>query len=185
MRESAVSAAPRRQNQPLGGQKMSASTASQRAVITVALAVLVLAGVLLDTPPAQREGNAPPLPVVQAPDSQTKTRWDPAKVWEELTKRRDRRYRSRGHQSPQQVLNEVTECDDFVDTPLQDAVEFLADLHNTNIVLDEVAFADVEINYVVSGMRLSEVLQTILKPLKLKYQIEDESIRIITDAAQQ
>lgn len=104
-------------------------------------------------------------------------------MWEELTKRRNRRIPIGGNQSPQEALNEETEFE-FVDTSLQDAVDFLADLHETNIVVDETALAgiglshEVKITYTLSRGRLDEALQTILNPLRLTFRIQDDTIII-------
>ena len=171
---------------------MNASNASQRAVIVVVLAVLVLAGVLLDIPPAQREVSHAPVAVEQTRILQPRTEWDRDSVWEELTRRHDRwawRRQRSSLQTPQLALNEETELE-FVDTPLQDAIEFVADSHCFHVVLDGPALdaagitPDLPVNLAVSGVPLRDALEMLLRPLNLRYTIQGERLVITTTAAQ-
>ncbi len=80
---------------------------------------------------------------------------------------------------------EQTEIE-FIGTPLVDGMEFLSELHNTSIVLDETALAaqgisrDVPINFVLSGITLDTALRIILSPHRLTYVVRDGKIVVTT-----
>ncbi|MDP6503283.1 MAG: hypothetical protein QF886_06690, partial [Planctomycetota bacterium] len=71
---------------------------------------------------------------------------------------------------------------DFVDTPLADVVAFLANLTNTNIVLDPATVEgdDVPVTLKVSDMKLLSALEWILRLVNLTYTFRDEAIFIST-----
>jgi hypothetical protein len=75
---------------------------------------------------------------------------------------------------------------DFIDTPLQDAMEFLADAHDITILIDESALTeegvaiDEPLNRTLSGIKLDSALNIMLEPLGLTHMIEDEVLKITT-----
>ena len=83
------------------------------------------------------------------------------------------------------ALSETTSIE-FFDTSLIDAVQFIAELHNIQILIDEPALGeegittDEPISQVLSGISLESVLNITLKPLGLTYMIEDEVLKITT-----
>jgi uncharacterized membrane protein YgcG len=119
-------------------------------------------------------------------------RWPAAEVWKALTERRakwasvDLHKNSPAEERIQAALSETTEVE-FVDTSLTDAMEFLADLHDITIILNETALSeegiasDEPITQVLSGISLRSTLKIILEPLGLTYIIEDEVMKITTE----
>lgn len=87
----------------------------------------------------------------------------------------------------QQTLMERTELA-FTDTPLVDAFGFLRELHQVNIVVDVAALQDdgidpnTPINLELSGITLRSTLRLMLQPLKLTYVVQDEVLKITTQA---
>lgn len=75
---------------------------------------------------------------------------------------------------------------DFVETPLKDALDFLRDQHNINILLDDQRLqeegiaTDTAITLRISGVRLRSVLQLMFEPLQLEWLIKDEVLTIST-----
>lgn len=68
---------------------------------------------------------------------------------------------------------------DFVETPLQDVVNFLSSLVDVTIVLDTVAVKDApNVTLRVNEMRLQSALNWILKLVALKYTLKDEAVFI-------
>ena len=68
---------------------------------------------------------------------------------------------------------------DFVETPLQDVVNFLSSLVDVTIVLDTPAVKDApNVTLRVNEMRLQSALNWILKLVALKYTLKDEAIFI-------
>jgi hypothetical protein len=119
-------------------------------------------------------------------------RWPAAEVWKALTERRakwasvDLHKNSPSEERIQAALSETTEVE-FVDTSLKDAMEFVADLHDITIILNETALSeegiasDEPITQVLSGISLRSTLKIILEPLGLTYVIEDEVMKITTE----
>ena len=119
-------------------------------------------------------------------------RWPAAEVWKALTERRakwasvDLHRNSPAEERIQAALSETTEVE-FVDTSLKDAMEFVADLHDITIILNETALSeegiasDEPITQVLSGISLRSTLKIILEPLGLTYIIEDEVMKITTE----
>jgi type II secretory pathway component GspD/PulD (secretin) len=68
---------------------------------------------------------------------------------------------------------------DFVETPLQDVVNFLSSLVDVTIVLDTTATKDApNVTLRVNDMRLQSALNWILKLVALKYTLKDEAVFI-------
>ncbi len=68
---------------------------------------------------------------------------------------------------------------DFVETPLQDVVNFLSSLVDVTIVLDTAAVKDApNVTLRVNEMRLQSALNWILKLVALKYTLKDEAVFI-------
>ncbi|MEO1994272.1 MAG: hypothetical protein ABGZ17_03255 [Planctomycetaceae bacterium] len=120
-------------------------------------------------------------------------RWPSAEVWHALTEMRKKWASVELHKnSPAEerisaALYETTEIE-FLDTPLNDAISFLADLHKISIIIDETALSEEGldsgevINYQLSGITLRSGLKIMLEPLGLTYVIEDEVMKITTQA---
>lgn len=76
---------------------------------------------------------------------------------------------------------------EFVDTPLSDAMEFIARQHEITILLDKVALTDVGIpvdepvDLIIHDVRLDSALNLLLRPLELDYILRDETLTITTD----
>lgn len=81
------------------------------------------------------------------------------------------------------ALKEKSEVD-FTEIPLPDAVQFLRDLHNLNILLDERAMNAAKIDPAsmvtikMTGKSLDETLKALLAKVKLKYVVDHEVILI-------
>ena len=74
----------------------------------------------------------------------------------------------------------------FVDTPLADAMDYIAQLHNITIMLDETALSEVGIpidepvNLIMNGVQLQSVLNLMLRPLGTTTIIWDEVLTVTT-----
>jgi hypothetical protein len=81
------------------------------------------------------------------------------------------------------TLDENTTLE-FIDTPLSDAVEFIAANHKIQVVvktheLDEIGIPmDVPVTLSAANVALKSGLTAMLKPLGLEYKIEDEVLKI-------
>lgn len=119
--------------------------------------------------------------------------WPPAEVWKALTERRkkwasvDLHKNSPAEEKIQAALIDPQGVDiEFIDTPLADAMQFLADAHDITIIIDEQALTeegvaiDEPINRTLSGITLRSAMKIILEPLGLTYIIEDEVMKITT-----
>ena len=81
---------------------------------------------------------------------------------------------------------------EFVETPLQDVVDFLRDSHKIEVVLDTAALNDVGIDAQTpitanfKGISLESALALLLRPLKLTWTVHNEALLITTpqEAAQ-
>lgn len=75
---------------------------------------------------------------------------------------------------------------EFIDTPLKDGMDFIADAHDITILIDEAALQeegvaiDEPINRTLSQITLESALNIILEPMGLTYVIEDEVLKITT-----
>jgi len=85
------------------------------------------------------------------------------------------------------ALREETQLE-FPQTPLRDAVQFLADLHDINIVIDEQEATDAGVNVddnvdiVLTGIRLGDALNLLLKPYGLTYVTANDVLMVTTEA---
>ncbi len=83
------------------------------------------------------------------------------------------------------VLEEPTSVD-FIETPLQDVVDFLKDKHSLEIQLDDKSLeeagvsGDVPVTRKLHGIRLRSALAMLLRPLDLTYDIRDDVLQITT-----
>ena len=84
-----------------------------------------------------------------------------------------------------EALDDESEIE-FVDTPLQDVIEFLASLHDIPILidaknLDDLAIpVDTPMTLSVKGVSLQAALSLLLSPLDLEPVVEDEVLKITT-----
>jgi len=120
-------------------------------------------------------------------------RFPPAEVWKALSERRrqtatvDLKRSTPNEKRIQKALTETTEVA-FTDNPLEEALNYLEDLHHIEIWLDKAALSDEgvnsdqQINLVMSGISLRSALRLMLEPLGLTYIIEDEVMKITTQA---
>lgn len=120
-------------------------------------------------------------------------RFPPAEVWKALSERRkqtatvDLKRSTPNEKRIQKALTETTEVS-FTDNPLEEALNYLEDLHHIEIWLDKAALSDEgvnsdqQINLVMSGISLRSALRLMLEPLGLTYLIEDEVMKITTQA---
>ena len=120
-------------------------------------------------------------------------RFPSAEVWRALSERRrqiavvDLKKTSPNERRIQKALLETTEVS-FTDNPLEEALNYLEDLHHIEIWLDKAALSDEGINsdqqitLVMSGISLRSALRLMLEPLGLTYLIEDEVMKITTQA---
>ena len=112
-------------------------------------------------------------------------------VWEELTLRR-KKYASidlakRGGAEEQifEALNDSTTLE-FIETPLQDVVDYLKDLHGIEIQIDHRALEDIgigsdtPITRNLKGITLRSALRLMLKEMDLTYVVRDEVLLITT-----
>lgn len=174
---------------------MNAPPVSQRAVTTLALAVLVFAGVLVCISPPHREKYRTQIPVVPVVQSQPKLEPIPdetdlisAEVWQALRERKTG-FRSVPlvlHPLPAaQALNEDNGVGcKLTDYTLKEIIALLTVLNNTNIVFDKsaqvVADNSLYISVDLSNLTLRDALCKLLKPLKLRYVIKGNDLVITT-----
>ncbi|MCE9547017.1 MAG: hypothetical protein K8T25_16200, partial [Planctomycetia bacterium] len=123
-----------------------------------------------------------------------------AEVWEELTLRRkkyatvDLQHTSQSEVKIMDQLKEPTKLD-FEETPLDDVIDYLKDLHGIPIMLDSKALEDVGVSSDtpvtmrnVRGISLRSALKLMLRKIDptLTYAIQDETLMITTkEGAQQ
>lgn len=120
-------------------------------------------------------------------------RFPPAEIWKALSERRrkwatvDLKKDSPNEQRIQRALTEPTEVA-VTDQPLNEAIEYLKELHGIEIWLDKEALAadgiatDQLVTLNLSGISLRSALRLLLEPLLLTYVIEDEVMKITTIA---
>ena len=121
-------------------------------------------------------------------------RYPPASVWQNLTLKRkkwnsvDLHKDSPNEQKISDALDQVTSLE-FPDNTLREVIDFISDLHNIPIRLDDKALSDegldaeVRINLVVSGITLRSALNLMLEKVgdvELTFIIEDEVMKITT-----
>ncbi len=134
--------------------------------------------------------------LIPFPDDQPVVYPDAA-VWEELTERR-KKYTNvdlatvgKAEKKISEQLGEPTTME-FIETPLQDAVDYLKDLHGIEIQLDSKALeeagmgADTPVTRTLKGITLRSALHLLLDTYDLTYVIKDEVLLITTtDVASQ
>lgn len=82
-------------------------------------------------------------------------------------------------------LHEVTEIS-FVDTSLRDALDYIEDLHNIEILINaseitgDGGSVDQQVSLELSGVALESALNRMLEPLNLDYIVKDEVLMITT-----
>jgi len=108
-----------------------------------------------------------------------------AKRWEISPKPWDFKARSPFVKKIEMALRRSTEVT-FNDAPLQDAIDYLEDLHQIEIYIDKAKLAeqgissDQTVTLVVTGVSLRSVLQLILPPVHLDYVIKNDALIITT-----
>lgn len=118
-------------------------------------------------------------------------RWPAPEVWKALTERRkewkavDLHRQSVAEQKIRSSLDDQTTIN-FIDTPLADAIQFIATNHEIPIIIQTQALddagipSDEPINLVLSGVTLRSALKIMLSDLNLTYIIQDEVMQITT-----
>ena len=114
-----------------------------------------------------------------------------AAVWEELTLRRkkfaavDLKQKGGAEEKISKALDDTTSIE-FVETPLQDVVDYLKDYHNIEIQLDTKALdeasvgSDTPISKNLKGITLRSALRLMLGGMDLTYVIKNEVLMITT-----
>ena len=116
--------------------------------------------------------------------------YPPPAVWARLTARREK-WKSVDlyidSPNEQRIFSEMdrnTELE-FVDTPLSEAIDYISQLHNITILIDETSLSideqltvDEPINLVVSNITLGSALNLMLEPLNLTWLFKDEVMQI-------
>ncbi len=117
--------------------------------------------------------------------------YPPADVWNALTVNREKwasvdlKKFSPIEERIFKALDDQTSVD-FADSPLTEVVDYLKDLHNIEIVIDEAALndegisTDSPITLQLAGISLKNALKLMLEPLQLTYVVEDEVMKITT-----
>ncbi|MEX0977614.1 MAG: STN domain-containing protein, partial [Pirellulales bacterium] len=117
--------------------------------------------------------------------------YPPADVWEEIYYRRkkyaesDLKAVSPAEAKIQKALSEPTKIE-VIETPLQEVVTYLKDLHGIEIQLDRTAMADAGadpeeiVTLSVNGISLKSALRLLLRGMDLTYIIRDEVLLITT-----
>lgn len=121
-------------------------------------------------------------------------RYPPAAVWQQLTLKREKwksvdlHKDSPNEQKISRALDQQTSLE-FPDNTLKEVVDYINQLHNIPIRLDEQALtdagldADTRVNLVISGISLRSALKLLLENVngtELTYVIEDEVMKITT-----
>lgn len=93
--------------------------------------------------------------------------------------------REKAKERLESALTQSSEIE-FIKAPLKESIDFLADLHNVTIILDDAALSDEGIsgdepvNRTLSDVTLESTLNIILDPLGITWVIEDEVMKITT-----
>ena len=129
-----------------------------------------------------------PAPKAKDPKSQT-TEAD--SVWKTLVDARDRQRNRKPSLVPRRQASEIVQDESpeqFVDTPLRDALRFLQEQHGLAFWLDEPVLGrqktllDKEVNLSAEKVRLDWVLDRLLLPLNLDWIAERDLIRVTSTA---
>jgi hypothetical protein len=114
-----------------------------------------------------------------------------ASIWEDLTVRRKKfasvelSKKGGAEEKIRKALTDPTSIE-FVETPLQDVVDYLKDLHGIEIQLDAKALedaatgSDAPVTANLKGITLRSALRLMLSKMDLTYVIEDEVLQITT-----
>jgi len=115
-----------------------------------------------------------------------------AEVWQELSIRRIKEYSSmtlaregEAEKKIEEALKSPTQLE-FIETPLQDVLDYLKDYHKIEIQVDRKSLSDVGLDRRrsrsprTSGVSLRSALKLTLRDLDLTYVIEDEVLLITT-----
>lgn len=115
-----------------------------------------------------------------------------AEVWQQLTARRKEKYSSMdlakkgsAEKKIEDALKSPTQLE-FIETPLQDVIDYLKDMHKIEIQIDSKALGDVGIGTDspvtknLKGISLRSALRLMLHELGLTYLIKDEVLLITT-----
>ncbi len=113
--------------------------------------------------------------------------YPPAEKWRNLTRKRaiGLDQASASEERIRNALRQKTRLE-FVETPLQDAVEYLSELHDIPIVIDTRALelvgfgSDTLVTKELKGISLRSALNLLLRDLELTYMIQDEVLQITT-----
>jgi hypothetical protein len=120
--------------------------------------------------------------------------YPPVEVWNKITQERqkwvspDLRRNSVNEERIMNALKDNTSIE-FVDTPLKDAIDYLAQLHRITIIIEDNALSeegipsDEPINLVLSGVSLRSAMKIMLEKLGLTWVVEDEVMKITTQTA--
>jgi hypothetical protein len=116
--------------------------------------------------------------------------YPPAEVWKELTARRKERYSASEmshHGAADKKIDEALKSPttiEFVETPLQDVIDYLKDLHHIEIQLDKKELesmnigSDTLVTKNLKGISLRSALKLMLDELGLKYVVHNEVLLI-------
>ena len=115
-----------------------------------------------------------------------------AQVWQELTARRSEKYKSMDLASRGAAEKKIDEALDsptqleFIETPLQDVIDYLKDFHDIEIQIDKRALegvglgTDTPITKNLKGISLRSALKLLLREQDLTYVVQDEVLLITT-----
>ena len=115
-----------------------------------------------------------------------------AEIWQQLTARRKERYSSMDLASrgtaEKRIANALKDPTtlEFIEAPLQDVIDYLKELHDIEIQIDQGALEDVgigsdtPITRNLKGISLRSALRLMLRDLDLTYVIQDEVLLITT-----
>jgi general secretion pathway protein D len=130
-------------------------------------------------------------------DNVTSVRYPEAKIWEDLTQQRKRRFEGieKGIRSPKELeidrkLSEPITIN-FKETPLSDVVAFLHEATNVNVVLDKHSLnidsisSDKPVSMDLVSIPLRSALRLILGQMDLDYMIRDDVLLITTPLRKQ
>ena len=115
-----------------------------------------------------------------------------AEVWQQLSARRKERYsavdlkkRGSAEKKIEDALDSSTQLE-FIETPLQDVIDYLKEMHQIEIQIDNRALSDVGIDSStpitknLKGISLRSALRLMLREQGLTYMIQDEVLLITT-----
>ena len=95
-----------------------------------------------------------------------------------------------GREAIEAALAEPTQLE-FIETPLQDVIDYLSDLHGINIIIDRLALdnagiaPDTAVTINLSGVKLCRALDLMLRPLHLTWTLRHDVLLITTPEEEQ